>query len=201
MVVDNSLVTRHTNSESNHHKSNLRDCRECQHTLDIALSTSNSSSIESGEDTDVHNNAHLTRSILNPQWEQAGNLEHTSYNHGSSVDEGADRSRTFHSIWQPDVQWEHSTLTCTTNEHQYQSGRDDEATCSNSLSCIYCDERSCTCCHLEVVYEREAERLCVVTKDEDTNEEEQVGKAGYDKRLLRSCNCCMQRIVETNEQV
>ena len=43
-----------TCSEGNHHECNLRDCRECKTTLDIALGTCNCSGIECSECT-YHN--------------------------------------------------------------------------------------------------------------------------------------------------
>ena len=107
MSIDNLMVSRQANAKCNHHKGNLRDCRECEHTLDVALCTGNGCCIESGEYAYPHDDAHLTGSILYPQREETCYLEHTSNNHGSGMDERTDRCRTLHGIGKPNVQWEH----------------------------------------------------------------------------------------------
>ena len=87
MIVEScSVMTRETYAEGYHHKCNLRDSREGKHTLDVALCTCYSSSIEGGECT--YNNHYLKglRSILNPYGEETCNLEHTGNHHGGSVD-------------------------------------------------------------------------------------------------------------------
>ena len=117
------------------------------------------------------------------------------------MDERTDRCRTFHGIGQPDVQGEHGTLTGTTDKHQHQSGGKDKATCGNSLGGVNRDKWSCTLSQLQVLDEREAERTCIVTEDEDTNKEEHVSKTSNDERLLGGGNSGMQRIVEADEQV
>ncbi len=101
MIVEHTMMTRQRNTEGHHHEGNLRNGREGQHTLDVALGTSHSSGIESGEDTYPDHDAHLRLSVLNPEGKHTGNLEHTSYHHRSSVDECRNRRRTLHGIGQP----------------------------------------------------------------------------------------------------
>ena len=102
-----TMVTWHTYTERHHHKRNLRNGRESKHTLDVALGASYCGGIESGEHTHPYHDAHLAGSILNPQWEETRNLEHTGNNHRCGMDERADWSRAFHGVGQPDVEWEH----------------------------------------------------------------------------------------------
>ena len=87
MIVENcSVMTGEANAECHHHERNLRDCREGKHTLDVALCTSYSGSVEGGESTNNHYYLKSLRSVLNPYGEQTCNLEHTGNNHSSSVD-------------------------------------------------------------------------------------------------------------------
>ena len=100
------------------------------------------------------------------------------------------------------MQWEHRTLTGTSDEHQHQSGRNDESTGSNSLGYITLDERSSTVAHHDrLTSKREAERLGVVTEEKDTDQEEQVGKTCYDKCFLRGSHGSVCAVVEADEQI
>ena len=104
-------------------------------------------------------------------------------------------------IRQPDMQRKHGTLSRTTNEHQYQRSGQNETSGSHSLRCITSDEWSRTLSHLQIFHKREAERLGVISKDENTDQEEEVGKTGNNKCLLGGCHRCMQGIIESNEQI
>ena len=189
------------NTEGNHHERNLRNGRESKHTLDVCLCAGNSGCIESGEHTYPHDDAHCLGCILNPQGEHTRNLEHSGNNHRCGVDECADRSRTLHGIGQPDMQREHGRLTGTTDEHQHQCCGDDETASGNSLCHIGRDERLGALTHHDVTGKRETERLGVIAEQQDTDEEEEVGKTSDDERLLRSGNGCMGGIIESDEQI
>ena len=129
------------------------------------------------------------RSVLNPNGEQAGYLVDTGDNHRSGVDQGTDRCWTLHSVGQPDVQWEHGTLTGTADEHQEQCGWHDP-----------CSMRQ-TACQGRVSVEIVVERTHIVAEEQDTDEEEQVGKTRDDKRLLGSVHGSVLGIVEADKQV
>ena len=92
------------------------------------------------------------------------------------MDKSRYRCWTLHGIWQPDVQWEHSTLTSTSDEHQNQSGRNDEATSSNSLGDVTLDEWCSALAHHDVASEVKAERINEVAEGKDTNEEEPMSR-------------------------
>ena len=169
--------------------------------LDVALCACNGSSIESGEHTYPYHNAHLTGSILNPQWEQTRNLEHTGHNHRSGVYKGADRCRAFHGIRQPDVQREHSTLTGTSDEHQHEGCGQNESTGSHGLHHVNGDKRCRAVSHHHITGKREAERTRIVTEDKDTDKEEHIGKTSNDESLLRCRNSGLERIVESDKQI
>ena len=203
MVVENgTMMTWQTYAEGYHHKCNLRDCREGKHTLDVALCTSYSGSVEGGESTNNHYYLKSLGSVLNPYGEQTCNLEHTGNNHGSSMDKCRYRSRTLHSIWQPDVQREHSRLTSTTDEHQHKSCRQNHTASSKSASIIGNGEgRSASAVSYLSTGEREVIASSVVTEDENTDKEEHIGKTGHDKSLLRSMYGSLQSVVEANEEV
>ena len=100
------------------------------------------------------------------------------------MDEGADRSRTFHGVGQPDVQREHGTLTGTTDKHQAESPGNHAAGSDEQL-----------------LFRFEGERAGIVTVDEDTDEEAQVGKTGHDECLLAGCDGFRLGVVEADEQV
>ena len=51
VVVEHGLMSGQLYTEGHHHKGNLRDGGEGEHTLDVALGASHGSSIESGDDT------------------------------------------------------------------------------------------------------------------------------------------------------
>ena len=99
------------------------------------------------------------------------------------------------------MQGEHGTLTSTTDEHQHQCCRQDECTSSHRLGSIAGNEGSSALAHDDVAGKREAERLRVITKQEDTNEEEHISETRHDKCLLRGGYSGLQRIVESNQKV
>ena len=175
---------RQTYTQSHHHEGNLRDGREGQHTLDITLGASHSSCIKGRESTDPSHDVQRLRSILYPQGEHTGHLEHTSYHHRSSVNQGTNRSRTFHGIGQPDVEREHGALTGTTHKHQEQSRGQNETGTGNGLGEIGTNTRHSSIQIYCGICKVEAERTRIVTIEQDTDEEAQVGKTGNDECLL-----------------
>ena len=76
------------NAERHHHKGDLRNGREGEHALDVALGTCHGGGIESGERAHPSHDAQSLRGILDPQGEEASHLEHTCNDHRSSVDKG-----------------------------------------------------------------------------------------------------------------
>ena len=85
------------------------------------------------------------------------------------------------------MQGEHGRLTSTTNKHQRQSCRDNQGTSCDGPTIISGDERCCALAHdhlRTMSGEVETERVGKVTKHQDTNQEEHIGKARHDKCLL-----------------
>ena len=201
MIVEHGMLTRQTYAQCHHHKGNLRDSGEGKHTLDITLGTGNGCGIESGEDTYPYHNAQLRLRILNPQGEHTGDLEHTSNDHRCGVNQRADWCRTLHGIGQPDMQREHRTLTGTTNEHQHQCRRQDEASCGKCLGGITLNKRRGALAHHDISREGETERVSIIAEEQDTYQEEHIREACHDERLLRGCDGRLQRIVESNQQI
>src|SRR3712207_507756 len=101
--IANTTLTFHccTNAKCHKHISNLRYSRERQATLNITLTASHGRSIERCKRSNVRNPMQLVRSVLYPNGEQAGYLVNTGHHHRSSMDQGTDRSWTFHRIRQP----------------------------------------------------------------------------------------------------
>ncbi len=172
------------NAERHHHKRNLRDGGEGQYALNVALAASHCGSVESGEGTYPSHNVKCARGILNPQGEEACNLEHTSNHHGGSMDKSRHGGGAFHCIGQPNVQGEHGTLTSTTDEHEEQGGGKHHGSLRKAS-----------------LVEVEAEGVAVVAVDEDADQEEEVGKTSDDECLLASSDGCRRGVVEANEQI
>ena len=87
------------------------------------------------------------------------------------------------------MQGEHRTLTGTTDEHQEQGHRHEPVGTVKTGR------------QLRHRIQVETERSHIVAVEQNTDEEEQVGKACHDEGLLRSSHGSLQRIVETDEQV
>src|SRR5574344_2503598 len=118
----------------------------------------------------------LIRSILYPDWEKTCNLIYTSNNHCCSMNQSRYWSWTFHSVWQPNMQWEHCTLTSTTNKHQEQ--------CRRQQPRIFSCNRSQLTDKIRVSIQVIIKCSNVVAKEQDTNQEEQVCKTSYDESFL-----------------
>ena len=204
MIVEHlrAMMIWKANAKSHHHECNLRDCRESKTTLDITLSTSYCCCIECCECTYHNDDTHRIWSIFYPNREHTCNLEYTCNNHGSSVDKRRNWCWAFHRIWQPDVKWEHSRLTSTTDEHKNKSSRKNHSThcsCTTYLTSgeslhSFAKYDLCSC-------EREIEATSIVTEDKYSDKEEHISETSYNKRFLGSMYCSMKWIVETNEKV
>ena len=121
-------------AKSYEHIGYLGNGRESKSTLDITLTASHCCSIECGEGCNPGHPMQLNGSIFNPNGKQRGHLINTGHNHGCCMNQGRHRSWTLHGIRQPNVQWEHSTLTCTTNEHKEQGQRHYPCSTSNATA-------------------------------------------------------------------
>ena len=131
--------------------------------------------------------------IFYPDWEETCNLINTGNNHGCSMNKCRNRRWAFHCIRQPDMKWEHGTLTCTTNEHQEQ-GCWKHPSIFFSHTCKLTNQfRIC----IQIV----VERANIETEEQNTNEEEQIGKASNNESLLRGMHSRMLWIIETNQQI
>lgn len=82
------------------------------------------------------------------------------------------------------VQREHGTLARTADKHQSQCPGQHHSPAQQSL-----------------LRRRERERPHVISVNQDTDEETQIGKARHDERLLRSRDGLGPRIIEPDEQV
>ena len=174
-----------TYAERYHHKAYLRDGGEGEYTLDVTLHTSHAGGIECGECAYIgHEVQHVGR-IVDEQREHACHQVYACHHHRSGMNQCAHRSRTFHGIGQPDVQREHGALAGSADEHQSQRQR-------NHGSAAF---QQCHFIGLEGVGSG------IVTVNQDTDKEAQVGKAGHDKRFLAGGDCCGFRVVEAYQQV
>ena len=108
----------------------------------------------------------------------------SGYHHGGCMDQGTDRSRAFHCVGQPDMEGEHGTFSGTSHEHQSQSPRQYHAGF-----------------HQLFLTRRKGEGLHVVSVNQNTDEEAQVGKTSHDKGFFAGCNGLRLGIIETDEQV
>ena len=188
-------------AEGNHHEGNLRNRREGQHALDVALRAGNRSRIECGDGTNPNHNREGGWSKLHPHGEHARNLEHTGHNHRRSVDEGRHGSGAFHRIGQPNVEGEHGTLTGTTDKHQYQRSGNKEGTGGHRGIHGHLNERCGMCAHLNVARKGEVERVRKIAEHQNADQEEHIGKARHDEGLLGGSDGGGCRVIETDEEI
>ena len=85
------------------------------------------------------------------------------------------RRRTFHGIGQPDVEREHGALTGTAHEHQPQ--------CPRQHQCAL---------HKVLLGRRKGERTHIITVNQDTDEESEVGKTCHRDRVEQDAHVDMQ---------
>ena len=177
-----------------HHKGNLRDSREREHTFNIDLAASHYGGIESRDGADTGDKQQ--RCFLNKvEREHAGNQINAGNHHGSSVDEGRNRCRAFHSVRKPDVQRHHGRLTHTADEDEHEGPSQHR---SSHEGCAACRSQHAG----RIVGDGyEVECLAVEGKYQDTDEETEVGETRHDERLLGSRYGRRQLIIEADEQV
>ena len=151
----------------------------------VTLHTSHAGGIECGECAYIgHEVQHVGR-IVDEQREHACHQVYACHHHRSGMNQCAHRSRTFHGIGQPDVQREHGALLVPPmNISPSASGIMAAPPFSKAISLGWR-------CNLPGI----------VTVNQDTDKEAQIGKAGYDKRFLAGGDCCGFRVVEAYQQV
>ncbi len=118
-ITQPMMEFRTCHTQRHHHKRNLRNGGECQHTFDVNLRTSHHRGIQCRQGTHYHDNIHC-RSLHQIKREQAGYQVDTGHNHRSGMDKCRHRGGAFHCIGQPDVQRHHRRLTHTTHENQHK---------------------------------------------------------------------------------
>ena len=87
------------------------------------------------------------------------------------------------------MQWEHRTLTGTTDEHEEQRYRHHPCSTSQRTLKLWLS--------IQVV----VEGSYIEAVEQDTDQEEEVGETSYDERLLAGMYCCMLGIIESDEQI
>ena len=167
-----------------HHESDLGDGGEGEHALDVALYAGHTGGVEGGKGSGIGHEVQHVGGVGYEQGEHPGHQVDTGYHHGGSVDQGADGSRAFHGIGQPDVQGEQGALAGTADEHQSQGPGDEGAAF-----------------HQGHLIGRKGIGTGVVTVDQDSDEEAQVGKTGHDEGFFGSRNGCRTGVVEADEEV
>ena len=118
-VCDEMEDSRHicTNSQRRDHEAELRDGGICQHTFDIVLCDRNRRGEYRRERADECHDGHR-RWVKADEREHADDRVHTRRHHRRGMDHGADGRRTFHRVWQPDMQRELCRFTNCTDEEQ-----------------------------------------------------------------------------------
>ena len=162
--------------------------------VDVALHTCHDCSIKCCHGTNECDELKHSR-LAKVEREQTCHQIHTGNNHCSGMDKGRNRCRAFHCIGEPDVQWEHCRLTGTSHEYQSQGPCHNRATkeCGATGSGHYSLRRGGKV--------EEIECLRIERKDEDTDEESEVGKTCYNKCFLRCCHGFGLSVVEADEQI
>ena len=188
------VVEGEADTQGHEHVGDLRDRGEGQSALDVGLRTGHGSGVEGREGSDVGDPVELLDGAkLHVDGEEAGHLIDTGHDHRGGMDQRRNRRRTLHGVRQPDVEREHRTLARTTDEHQEERRGDEPRGRLLHVGEVVGQFGH----HAEVVVERSG----IVAIDQDTKQEEQVGEAGDDERLLGGVDGCVLRIVETDEHV
>ena len=177
-------VVRCADTQRHHHECYLRDCGEGKHPLDVGLRTCHHCGIERCECAYVCYKVQHFGSISYEEGEHSRHEIDSGNHHGSCVYERRHRCGALHCVGQPDVQGEHGTLAGSADEHKAKRHRQHCSRCSKQ-PCIGC-ERECA---------------CVVSVEEDSDKEEEVGKACNDERFLGGGYRSLLSIVEAYEQI
>ena len=181
-------------TQRSYHECDLRNGRECKHTLDIALYTCHSRSIKRSERTDYSDyiKSHAVNSI---NWEHACHKVNTCHNHRGGMDKCRHWRRAFHCIGKPNVQWKHCRLTCATHEDECQCPCHDRTAKERSTSG---SRNGC----LRIARKRnEVECVGIERQNQNTYQETEVGKTSDDKRLFRRRNGSRQCIIKSDKQI
>ena len=185
-VAQTAFMARHASadSQSHHHEPDLGNGGKGQHPLDVALHASHGSGIESRESPDVGHNVQRFRRVCDIKREHPCHLVHSGHDHRGRMNQRTDRRRAFHSVGQPDVEREHGALTGTAHKHQPQ--------CPRQHQCAL---------HKVLLGRRKGERTHIITVNQDTDKESEVGKTCHDKSFLGSGDGFRLCIIKPDEQV
>ena len=177
-------VVRRADTQCHHHECYLRDCGEGKHPLDVGLRTGHHCGIERRECADVCYEVQHFGSIAYEEGEHSCHEVYSGNNHCSGMYKRRHRRGALHSVGQPDVQGEHGALAGSADEHQSECHRKHSSRCSEQPR-IGC----------------KGECACVVSVEEYSDKEEEVGKACNDERFLGCGYRCLLGVVESYEQV
>src|SRR6267378_2061580 len=164
-----------TGAEAEEHVCELGDRRERKDPLDVVVHDGHRRSEEGGEPAEPGDHEDCgerglhARSERYQEDERPGGQVNARLHHRRGVDQGADRRRPLHGIWEPCVQWELGRLPDGSSEQEKWDQREQ-------LSVQQADARR------DLI---EPERAEFVPDDEDGDEEEDVSDAGHQERLLR----------------
>ena len=194
----NDGVAGFAGAKSKHHVAELRKRRVGENAFDVLLRASDDCCKNHGEGADPHNERERVAAHGEEREESCDQINARDH-HGGTVDNGRNRCRTFHRVRKPDMHREHGGLAPATRKDK--DGSDDER-----VSLAYDHKAEVYRFFLEggerkAVQGKEVKTLHHVAHDHDTEQEETVGKAREDERLL---GCAYGRglvIPETDEKV
>ena len=107
----------HTAPNAHEHEANLTDRGIGQNSLQVGLSQGIEASHEGRQATDgCDNRCHGVDA--DQERCRAGDEINTSRDHSCGVNQGRDRRRAFHRIWQPDIKWNLCRLCCSGPEEE-----------------------------------------------------------------------------------
>ena len=181
-----------------HHVTELRKRGVGEDALDVLLCASDDRCKDHRECANPHDEREGV--IANgKEREESSDQVNACDDHRCTVNDRADRCRTFHRVRKPDMHREHGGLAPATGENQ--DGTENECFGFRNSHETEVDEVFLEINEAKRIERRKVEASDDVAHEHDAEQEETVGKAGEDERLLGCAHGTWLVVPETDEQV
>ncbi len=181
-----------------HHVTQLRKRGVGEDALDVFLRAGDDGGKYHRECADPHDEREGV--IANgKEREESSDKVNACDDHRCTVNDGADRSRTFHRVREPDMHREHGGLAPATGENQ--DGAENERFGLRDCHKAEVDELLLEINEAERIERRKVETADDVAHEHNAEQEEAIGKAGEDECLLGGTYGTWLVVPETDEQV
>ena len=191
-------LTNLASAKRKHHVTELRKRGVGEDALDVLLRASDNRCKDHRECADPHDEREGV--IANrKEREQASDQVNAGDDHRCTMDDRADRSRTFHRVRKPDMHREHGGLAPATGENQ--DGTENERFGLRDCHKAEVDKLLLEINQAKRIECREVEASNDIAHKHNAEQEETIGKAGEDECLLGGAHGTWLVVPETDEQV